>query len=453
MPTDPASTDPAPPDPAPRGRAAAETDLSGPAPSDAAPTDRPAWNRRSLLTGAVAGAGVTGLGAVSAAALGGQAPWSGAATDETHPGQRTEPFHGARQAGVATLPQAFCAFVGLKLDAAATRDSLRRLLRVLTDDAAALTSGQAPVNDQEPWLAENPSRLTVTVGFGPRTVKLIAPSRVPQWLRPLPAFGVDRLQEAWGQADLLLQLCCDDKLTLAHAQRVLLKDVRSFASVQWVQDGFRNTVGATPDGQTMRNLFGQVDGTSNPYPGEADHEKVVYGQSGFTPWVQDGTSLVLRRIHMNLDTWDEADTPAREDAVGRRLSDGAPLTGQQEHDEPDLDAVGPLGFPVISSYSHVRRSRSPNPDEKIFRRVYNYDLAVHDASGRSRSGDVSGGVSTTGLIFASYQADPVKQFVPIQRRLDDLDMLNTWTVPIGSAVFAIPPGCREGGFVGDVLFT
>ena len=31
-------------------------------------------------------------------------------------------------------------------------------------------------------------------------------------------------------------------------------------------------------------------------------------------------------------------------------------------------------------------------------------------------------------------------------------MLNTWTVPIGSAVFAIPPGCEEGGFIGDGLF-
>ena len=100
----------------------------------------------------------------------------------------------------------------------------------------------------------------------------------------------------------------------------------------------------------------------------------------------------------------------------------------------------------------MRRSRSDNPDEKIFRRVYNYDLAVSDASGHSRSGDVRGGVSNTGLIFASYQSDPVKQFVPIQRRLAQLDMLNTWTVPIGSAVFAVPPGCEAGGFIGDTLF-
>jgi dye decolorizing peroxidase len=57
------------------------------------------------------------------------------------------------------------------------------------------------------------------------------------------------------------------------------------------------------------------------------------------------------------------------------------------------------------------------------------------------------------MIFASYQADVDRQFVPIQRRLDELDLLNQWTTPVGSAVFAIPPGCGPGGFIGDRLFT
>ncbi|MDN5659423.1 MAG: Dyp-type peroxidase, partial [Brevibacterium aurantiacum] len=51
-----------------------------------------------------------------------------------------------------------------------------------------------------------------------------------------------------------------------------------------------------------------------------------------------------------------------------------------------------------------------------------------------------------------YQADATAQFVPIQQRLDELDLLNEWTTPIGSAVFAIPPGCDENGFIGDTLF-
>lgn len=52
----------------------------------------------------------------------------------------------------------------------------------------------------------------------------------------------------------------------------------------------------------------------------------------------------------------------------------------------------------------------------------------------------------SGLLFASYQADVDRQFLPIQRRLDESDMLNEWTTPIGSAVYAIPPGVCRGRF-------
>ncbi len=60
-------------------------------------------------------------------------------------------------------------------------------------------------------------------------------------------------------------------------------------------------------------------------------------------------------------------------------------------------------------------------------------------------------MSESGLIFVSFQADIDRQFTPMQQRLADLDLLNEWTTPIGSAVFAIPPGCREGGFIGETL--
>jgi deferrochelatase/peroxidase EfeB len=44
------------------------------------------------------------------------------------------------------------------------------------------------------------------------------------------------------------------------------------------------------------------------------------------------------------------------------------------------------------------------------------------------------------------------QFVPIQRRLVDEDGLSRFAVHTASAVFAIPPGARKGGFVGDGMF-
>ena len=94
------------------------------------------------------------------------------------------------------------------------------------------------------------------------------------------------------------------------------------------------------------------------------------------------------------------------------------------------------------------------PWERILRRGYNYDESVFNASGFSEHRQISGGISDAGLIFVAYQADPVAQFVPIQKRLEQLDMLNTWTVPVGSAVFAIPAGVREeGGYIGESLFA
>lgn len=420
-------------------------------------------SRRGLFGagGAVGAAAAAGLGAVGLGASRLSEPTrsggSNAQAEEAQPafiGDIAEDFHGERQAGIDTPAQGFAAFLGIDLTEGATREDLRRMLVVLTQDAAELTEGQAPIGDQEPELALNPSRLTVTFGFGSGLMRILAPAAAPSWLAPLPEFSIDQLQPRWSDGDLLLQLCCEDPLTLAHAQRVLLKDVRSFGQVRWVQDGFRTAAGAEPAGTTPRNLFGQVDGTVDTAAGTPEHERIVWGQGedAFESWIQNGTSLVLRRIHMNLDTWDEVDRIGREDAAGRTLDTGAPLTGEHEHDEPDFEATTPVGFPVISDYSHMRRARHPDERVRIHRRVYNYDMPVSGASGFSRHDETEGGVSDSGLLFASYQSDPAQQFLPIQQRLDELDMLNTWTVPIGSSVFAIPPACEPGGFVGEQLW-
>lgn len=145
---------------------------------------------------------------------------------------------------------------------------------------------------------------------------------------------------------------------------------------------------------------------------------------------------------MNLETWDELDRPAREFSVGRTLDNGAPLTGALEHDEPDFRRLTVNGFAVIGDQAHIRRARSENPEERIYRRAYNYD---EPPTGEN--------ISDSGLIFVSYQKSVAKQYVPLQRRLDQLDALNQWTTPIGSAVFLIPPGCQEHGFIGDTYFT
>ena len=360
-------------------------------------------------------------------------------------GTQTVPFYGVHQAGIDTVPQSNATLIALDLDPGIDAPALRRLLKILTSDAARLSQGEAELAGSEPELADAPARLTVTFGFGPGLVAQ-ADGIAPSWLRPLPAFGIDRLDPAWADGDLLLQIAADDALTVAHATRMLRKDSRSFATVQWVQTGFRRAPGTVKPGTvkpgtTMRNLFGQVDGTVKFVPGTPDFERLVWGHADNPTWLHGGTGFVLRRIAMQLDKWDGLDRAGREASVRRTLRNGAPLTGVNETDEPDFDAKTNIGFPVIAEFSHLRRARSENPDERMLRRGYNYDDLP-----------TAGSVSNSGLLFITFQADVDAQFVPIRRRLDALDLLNEWTAPTGSAVFAIPPGCAAGGYIGDTLF-
>ncbi|WP_304451524.1 Dyp-type peroxidase [Nocardiopsis sp. YSL2] len=395
------------------------------------------FSRRGLLLGGAA-AGIGAAGATVTHRLVGEEPPPANTAPPVH-GTRTVAFHGPRQAGVETPPQAHACFVALDLESGVDAEGVGRLLRLLSDDAARLSAGQAPLADTEPELATVPARLTTTFGFGPGLVERVDPDAVPSWLGPLPEFDHDDLRPEWGQADLLLQVCADDPITVSHAARMLVKDARAFARVAWTQTGFRRAHGSEPDGTTMRNLMGQVDGSINPRPGTDEFEHLVWG-SGGPAWLDGGTSLVLRRIATDLDTWDELDRPGREAVIGRRVADGAPLTGGGERDDADLDATDESGLPVIPAFAHVRRARTDDPGQRIFRRGYNYDLR-----------DTLSGAGEAGLVFASFQADPVRQFVPIQRRLDELDLLNEWVTAVGSAVFAIPPGCEEGDYVGRSL--
>lgn len=402
--------------------------------------------RRMLLGGAVAGAGLTALTACSARAEDEQATAEAA---RRVIGSDTIPFHGEHQAGIATEPQAFAALVALDLRDGADRDAIRRMLTVLTDDAERLTRGVGALADTEPELAASPARLTVTVGFGPELVRRVAgKSALPSWLRPLPSFAIDRLEERWNDGDLLLLVAADDQVTVAHATRMLLKTARSTAVPRWRQSGFRRARGSEKPGTTMRNLFGQIDGTVNLRPEDDDFAAGVWSQDG---WMTGGTSLVIRRIRMDLDGWDRLDTPGRDMAMGRRQSDGAPLTGEHEFDEPDFEAVGPHGFTVIPDFSHIARARGDDPRPTMLRRSWNYDDDLVGGDG-PLGGDEDGPISDSGLLFLAYQADVDTGFVPVQQRLSELDLLNQWTTPVGSAVFAIPPGCAEGGFIGETLF-
>ena len=81
-------------------------------------------------------------------------------------------------------------------------------------------------------------------------------------------------------------------------------------------------------------------------------------------------------------------------------------------------------------------------DEKFLRRPYNFD-----------DPPAVGQTTDSGLLFAVYQKDPAKQFIPVQKRLAAADALNQWITTIGSATFAILPGVAEGGYFGQTLLS
>ncbi len=400
----------------------------------------PPVGRRHLLGYAgAAGAGVLTGGLATAAAVRGAAPVPPGPA-ETVSGRDLSP-HQPHQAGIVTPTPAaarLLAFSLLEPDPVA----LVKLLKLWSGDIQALMAGRPIPGDPTPDLARGGVSLSVTVGFGPRVFSLPGLSRKrPDGFVEIPAMRHDRLQDRWNGGDLLAIVAADDATTVDYAARRLARDAATFTMPAWVQDG--SWRGMDPSGApvTGRNLFGQLDGTGNPAGQVLD--ETVWAPDPL-PWFVGGTSLVVRRIEMDLDFWDRTTRERQEKVIGRRLDTGAPLTGTAEFDALDLAATDSLDRPVIAADAHARRSHpDQNAGRRILRRGLNYThTELVDGSP----------VTTGGLVFLAYCANIAKQFVPIQNRLDDSDALNDWTRAIGSAVFAVPGGFARDDWIARALF-
>ena len=396
-------------------------------------------SRRGFLAG---GAAAAASGAVGIAAGAAGASLAAEADLETFAASRQAEFYGPHQSGIELDIQAVTNMVAFDIKESVTKADMLRWMRLLTDDIARLTVGEPVLADPAPELAIGAARFTAYVGFGPSLFsKLGLEAQMPEGFAELPAFGVDQLQERYSSGDVLIHIAADDPVVLAHGTRGLVRDSMPFASVRWVQPGFAHSPGMIPAGLTHRNLMGQVDGTANPELGSSDFDSVVWINDG-PQWIKGGTLLVFRRIAMQLDTWDQLGTPSKEEVIGRKLSNGAPLTGQRETDVPALGARHPNGLLVIPEFAHIRRAAPQESGERIFRRPFSYDNGMNER-----------GSMDVGLLWTAYQRDISKQYLPIQRRLEQLDLLNQWTVPIGSAVFAIPGGVQGSELLAEALFS
>lgn len=395
-------------------------------------------SRRGLLGGtaaAAAGAAGAAVGSVATNAVAN-------ANQETFAAKRLLEFYGPHQMGIEADLQAVTNFVVFDIKDSTDVSAMLRWMTLLTDDISRLSIGEPILADPNPELAIGAARFSAYVGFGPSLFrKLGLESQMPAGFGPLPAFKVDQLRDEFSGGDVLIHIAADDPIVLSHGTRGLIRDSLPFASVRYSQSGFAHTPGMVPAGLTHRNLMGQVDGTANPKLGTDDFNEVVWINDGPT-WIQGGTQLVFRRIAMQLNTWDQLGAPAKEEVIGRKLSNGAPLTGVNEEDTPDFAARHPNGLSVIPDFAHIRRASPQSVSDRMFRRPFSYEASP-----------ASDGTPDVGLLWTAYQRDMTKQFIPVQRRLDELDLLNEWTVPIGSAEFAIAGGVARGEVIAQALFS
>lgn len=399
-------------------------------------------SRRRLL----GTAGATGLVLGAAGGAAGYASRPAEATPLSSLGADEVMFHGKHQPGIVQRLQARGHLVAFDLAAGAGRREAAALLRRWSETARRLMAGEAAQQeDTGVALDAGPSSLTITFGFGHSFfARTGLEKQRPVALDPLPEFSSDRLDKARSNGDLWVQIGADDALVAFHALRAIQKDAGRAAKVRWQMNGFNRSPGATAHPMTARNLMGQVDGTRNPKPTDADFDRRIFvpesGAQG-PAWMANGSYAVVRRIRMLLDDWEQLSVTEQEQVIGRRKADGAPLTGGTETTEMDLEKTDRAGNLVVPLDAHARITRpDQNGGAAILRRPFSY----HDGIGPD-------GVPDAGLLFICWQADPLRGFVPLQRKLDRGDALSRYIRHEASGLFAVPGGAAEGEYVGQRL--
>jgi deferrochelatase/peroxidase EfeB len=405
-----------------------------------------ALTRRALLAS-------LGAGGMAAAAGGGYALGREGESDAGGLGARAQivAFHGRHQAGIATPAQDRLHFAALDVEDGLRASDLRELLRTWSQAAERMTAGRlvgdangealAPPQDTGEALGLTPAHLTVTFGLGPSLFDGrfgLADDR-PAPLRTLPALPGDELDPARSGGDLCVQACADDPQVAFHAVRNLARIGRGAVTVRWSQLGFGRTSSTSRAQATPRNLLGFKDGTANLKAEDVEalerHVWVAGDRPGEPAWLRDGTYLVARRIRMLIEVWDRASLGDQEQTIGRHKASGAPLG--------ERDEFATLDIGRLPADSHVRLAApSRNVGAKLLRRGYSFTDGLDDRLGQLDAG----------LFFLSFQRDP-EAFVRVQRRLGAGDALNEYIKHVGSGVWAIPPGARRGGYVGEGLFV
>lgn len=426
------------------------------------------FSRRRL----VAGAGVAGM--LGIAGFGGGAIGHRMGHDEAEaqaPTQLTYPFRGERQQGITTPAQdnMYIAAYDVTADDAADLKDLLGQWTVAAEQMCAgeLVGGEPSANKEMPpedtgeaW-GYPAAGLSITFGFGRSLFqdehgkdRFGLKSRMPGVLAEgVPKFANENLREGSSNGDLVVQVCANDPQVCVHAIRNLTRIGFGTVALRWGQIGYGRTSSTSADQETPRNLFGFKDGTANIKSQDGQdvldqHVWVQDGDDAAADWMVGGSYLMARKIHMYLEIWDRVRLSEQEEIIGRDKRYGAPLSVQdpsaeKEFDALDLSATGEGGKPAIADDAHVAIVAPENNDgHRMLRRGYNYT-----------DGNDSLGRLDAGLFFIAYVRDPRTGFYPMLKKMTRKDALTEYLQHVGSALFAVPPGVREGDtMVGQRLF-
>ncbi len=371
------------------------------------------------------------------------------------------PFHGQYQAGIVTPQQDRLFFASFDLTTT-SRDDVRSLFKAWTDASSRMCNGElasgqvvsnmAPPVDTGEAMGLSAARLTLTFGFGPTFFtkdghdRFGFASKRPAALVDIPPFSGDVIDPDKSDGDICVQACADDPQVAFHAVRNLARIARGTAVMRWSQLGFGRTATTSRKQDTPRNLMGNKDGTNNLKLQDASllRDQLWVPSSDGPDWMVDGSYVVTRRIRMLIESWDRASLDDQEQTIGRYKASGAPLGETKEHDAVPLDRNGPDGKPVIPEDAHIRLAAPATNDNKhLLRRGYSFTDGTDPRSGQLDAG----------LFFIAFQRDPRTQFTTIQERLSKNDALNEYIKHTSSGVFAVPPGVRQGDFIGSRLFA
>lgn len=390
----------------------------------------------SATVGAGIAIGASGLGAI----LGVPKPKAEGGKASAQSDEDIVPLYADHQPGIVTPQQTYLYLAAFDI----ATDSKPDLIGMLKDwtrfaDLSAkggtMSLGDNPLvppTDTGETLELPPSRLTVTIGFGPSFFVRDGVDRfgiaqaLPLHLKDIPRMARENIDKGISGGDVCLQICADDQQVAFHAIRNLIRLSTGRASLRWMQEGFASG----KPGQTPRNLFGFKDGTANSLHDSAQgYDEVVWAGDDEPAWMRGGSYMAYRKIQMKLESWDRTSLSDQEATFGRSKVSGAAFGAKAEFDA--FDAA------KLPERSHVRLAKESK--QQIHRRAYSYTDKVDP-----RTGNVD-----AGLLFISYQRDPDRQFVPMLRLMQNNDALNAYVSHVASAMFACPAGLRPGQYFGQ----